>query len=395
MDDASSTIGTSVHTLAHVRDPSGVKNAETVEKPKSPKKKPLLLAAAVVGAGLIIITSWMILQPVEIAVTTLAPRSVEIALSVVGRVQSRNTLDVRSQNAGQIAQLLHVEGDVVAKGAPLAVIRSDIEAAETKAMESREQAARVEFARVQLVLNRTETLAAKGFASPAALDNARAAAESAKAALTAATSDRRAAAALLGEFTVRAPMAGVVLLRPVDNGQVVTPTTTLFQLGSSDAREIEVEVDEAYADDLRPGMAARAAPSGSDVIFSARIAEISPRVDPATGGRSIKLFPDTSISLPPGRTVDVTIVLGVRVNALLVPRQAVIDAGTDPRVYVVGEDGRITARPIKLDSWPSLNAIITAGANAGDRVVLTPGQTRASAQIRPRETQAPASIPGD
>jgi multidrug efflux pump subunit AcrA (membrane-fusion protein) len=67
----------------------------------------------------------MLLQPVEIAVITLAPQSVEIALSVVGRVQSGNTLDVRSQNAGQIAQLLHGEGDVVAKGAPLAVIRGD------------------------------------------------------------------------------------------------------------------------------------------------------------------------------------------------------------------------------------------------------------------------------
>jgi RND family efflux transporter MFP subunit len=395
MDNASSTIGTSVHTLAHARAPSGVKDAETVEKPKTPKKKPLLLAAAVVGAGLIIITSWMLLQPVEIAVTTLAPRSVEIALSVVGRVQSRNTLDVRSQNAGQIAQLLYGEGDVVAKGAPLAVIRADIEAAEANAVESRERAARVELARVQLVFNRTETLAAKGFASPAALDNARAAAESAKAVLAAAASDRRAADAQLGEFTIRAPMAGVVLLRPVDNGQVVTPTTTLFQLGSSDAREIDVEVDEAYADDLRPGMAARAAPSGSDLIFSARIEEISPRVDPATGGRSIKLLPDASISLPPGRTVDVTIVLGVRANALLVPRQAIIDAGTDPHVYVVGEDGRVTARPVKLDSWPSLNAIITAGAKAGDRVVLAPGQTRASSRIRPRETQPPASIRGD
>jgi len=394
MDDASNTIGASVHTLAPARDPSGVKDPETVETPKKSGKKPLLVAA-IVGAGLIIVTSWMLLQPVEIAVTTLAPRSVEIALSVVGRVQSRNTLDVRSQNAGQIAQLLYGEGDVVAKGAPLAVIRADIEAAEANAMESRERAARVELARVQLVFNRTETLAAKGFASPAALDNARAAAEAAKAALAAAASDRRAADAQLGEFTIRAPMAGVVLLRPVDNGQVVTPTTTLFQLGSSDAREIDVEVDEAYADDLRPGMAARAAPSGSDLIFSARIEEISPRVDPATGGRSIKLLPDASISLPPGRTVDVTIVLGVRANALLVPRQAILDAGADPHVYVVGEDGRVTARPVELDSWPSLNAIITAGAKAGERVVLTPGQTRASARIRPRETQAPASMPGD
>lgn len=395
MDYASITVGTSVRSLGHAHELPDVKNAETVRTPTQPKKRPLLLAAVVVTACLIIVTGWLLLQPVEIAVITLAPRSVEIALSVVGRVQSRNTLDVRSQNAGQVLQLLQDEGAVVAKGAPLALIRSDIEVAEASAVGAREQAARAEVTRTQLVLTRTETLAAKGLASRAALDNARAAAKSAQASLAATASDRRAASARLAEFTVRAPIAGVVLLRPVDNGQVVTPATTLFQLGSSDAREIDVEVDEAYADDLRPGMAARAAPSGSDVIFAARIGEISPRVDPATGGRSIKLLPDTSIALPPGRTVDVTIVLGVRANALLVPRQAIIDAGTDPRVYVVGEDGKISATPVKLDSWPSLNAIITAGAKAGDKVVLTPGQTHASARIRPREAAAPALRPGD
>ena len=388
-------MGTSVHSPAHARDLSGVKKAETVGTPKQPGKKPLLLAAAIVGAGLVIVAGWVLMQPVEIAVITLAPRSVEIALSVVGRVQSRNTLDVRSQNAGQILQLLQDEGAVVAKGAPLALIRSDIEAAEASAVSAREQVARAEVTRTQLVLTRTETLAAKGFASRAAHDNARAAAKSAQASLAATASDRRAASARLGEFTVRAPMAGVVLLRPVDSGQVVTPATTLFQLGSSDAREIDVEVDEAYADDLQLRMAARAAPSGSNVIFAARISEISPRVDPATGGRSIKLLPDTTIALPPGRTVDVTIVLGIRANALLVPRQAIVDAGKDPYVYVASEDGKVSARRVKLDSWPSLDAIITAGAKAGDRVVLTPGQTRASARIRPRETAAPVLSPGD
>lgn len=395
MDDASRTVSTSVRGLARTVELPNLKKPGVVETPKPPRKKQLLGVAAVVCAGLIIVTSWLFFQPAEIAVITLAPRTVEIALSVIGRVQSRYTLDVRSQNAGQILQLMQDEGAVVAKGTPLAIIRSDIEAAETRSMAAREQSAQVEVTRTQLVLTRTETLSAKGFTSHAALDNARAAARAAQALLGAAASDRRAAAARLGEFTVRAPMAGVVLLRPVDSGQVITPATTLFQLGSSDAREIDVEVDEAYADDLRSGMAARAAPSGSDVIFSAYIAEISPRVDSATGGRSIKLLPDASISLPPGRTIDVTIVLGVRANALLVPRQAIIDAGTDPRVYVVGEDGRITARPVKLDSWPSLNAIVTAGPKAGDRVVLTPGQTHASARIRPRETATPASISGD
>ncbi len=393
MDDASSAVGKPLHAVALAGELPGAKNADSDPKPSAPPRKPLLLAAAVVGAGLALVIGWIVLQPVEVDAITLTPQSVEIALSVVGRVQSRNTLDVRSQNAGQIVQLLQDEGAVVAKGAPLAVIRSDIEAAEAGAASGREQSARAEATRTQLMLTRTETLAAKGFASRAALDDARAANGSAQASWTAAASDRRAASAKVGEFTIRAPMAGLVLLRPIDNGQIITPATTLFQLGSSDARDIEAEVDEAYADELRPGMTARASPSGSKTVFPAHIAEISPRVDPATGGRTITLLPDTSTVLPPGRTIDVTIILDLRPNALVVPRQAIVDAGGAPRVYLVSKDGRIVVRPVELDAWPSLNAIITAGASAGDRVVLTPGETRPSAHVRTREASAPDSSP--
>jgi len=394
MADASSSVGTSLRALAPPHELTDGRDTIEAQSPTQRKKRPILLAATAIATGLVLVTGWLLLQPAEVAIVTLAPLPVEIALSVVGRVQSRNTLDVRSQNAGQIVELLHDEGEVVAKGAALALIRSDVEAAEVGAMSAREQGARAEFARVQVVLTRTETLAAKGFASRAALDNARAAAKSAQAALAAAASDRRAASARLGEFTVRAPMAGIVLLRPVDSGQIVSPTTMLFQLGSADAREIEAEVDEAYADDLRPGMAARAAPSGSDSTFTARITEISPRVDPATGGRSIKLAPAAGIALPPGRTVDVTIIIGVRAGALLVPREAIIDAGTNPRVYVVDEGGTVDERSVKLDSWPSLNAIITDGASAGERIVLSPAKTRPSARVRALESAPLPQNPG-
>ena len=95
-------------------------------------------------------------------------------------------------------------------------------------------------------------------------------------------------------------MAGVVLVRPMDNGQVISPETTLFQLGSCDDMELQADVDEAYADALRPGMSARAALSGADAIFVARVTEVSPRVDSTTGGRLIKLSPLVAMNIPPG-----------------------------------------------------------------------------------------------
>ena len=394
MDDASGPVGAPLDAFASLQESTEVKGDAKGGAPAQQSKKRILLAAGLVGAGVVAVVGWILLRPIEVVVLTLFPQPVEIALSVVGRVQSRDTLEIRSKNAGQVAQLLHDEGDIVVKGAPLAVISSDVESAEATAASAREQAARAQFALTQLALTRAETLAAKGAVSSAALDNAKAAAKSAQAAMVAATSDRRAASARLGEFIVRAPMAGVVLLRPVDNGQVITPATTLFQLGSASGREIDAEVDEAFADDLRPGMAARAAPSGSSVIFAAHIREISPRVDPATGGRTITLLPDAGTALPPGRTVDVTVVIGVRPDALVVPREAILESGANPHVYVVDSKGMVNVRPIKIDAWPSLNAIVTGGVSAGDKIVLIPSQTRPSARVRPLETKAPLPAPG-
>ena len=302
---------------------------------------------------------------------------------MVARVRPDTLVDVRSPNPGQVIELLHDDGDLVAAGAPLAVIRSRVEQAQTEASAARVAAASAELNRARLAFNRTSTLAARGFASAAALSEARAVLQSAQAGLLAASAERRAASAQTGEFTIRAPMAGRVLVRPIDNGQVISPETTLFQLGSLDGVELQADVDEAYADALAPGMAARAALSGSGTVFQARVSEVSPRIDPTTGGRLIKMVPTGPIRFPPGRSVDVTVIVARREAGIVVPRQAVLAATTAPRVYVVGAQGIVVSRTIRIADWPSLGAIIDQGLAAGDRVVLTPTETRPGARVRP------------
>ncbi|MBK8545259.1 MAG: efflux RND transporter periplasmic adaptor subunit [Caulobacteraceae bacterium] len=356
----------------------------------SPKRRRIVLIASLVGVVLLSGLGWWLLRPPEIAIVEIQPGPVEIVLSVVARVRPENLVDVRSPNAGQVIRLLHDDGDLVAAGAPLAIVRSTVEQAQTDANSARERAARAELDRAQLAFNRTRTLADRGFASAAALDEARATLRSAQAGLAAASADRRAAAAQTRECTIRAPMAGIVLVRPIDNGQVISPETTLFQLGSRDGVELQADVDEAYADVLRTGMEARAALSGSDEIFAARVTEVSPRVDPSTGGRLIKLAPVEAASIPPGRSVDVTIVVARREAGIAVPRQAIIDAGTEPKVYVVDANGRVIARTVEIADWPSLNAIVESGLASGDRIVLTPADTRLGARVRIR---VPPSIP--
>lgn len=322
-------------------------------------------------------------RPAETPVLEIRPQTIEQALSVVGRARPVELVQVASPNPGQVIRLLHDEGDTVAAGEALAVVLASVEQAQTEADAARARAARAEATEARLNYDRTRTLHERGFAAKAALDSARAALDSAEANVAAATASVRASAERQREFTIRAPMAGVVLLRPIDNGQVVAAGETLFELGSSSGVEIRAEVEEAYADVLRPGLAARAALSGSSAQFGARVTEVSPRVDSSTGGRQVRLSADNAQALSPGRSVDVTIVVSQREGAIVVPRSAVVDATAAPKVYVVDQDGVVQARSITVSPWPTVNAIVENGLKAGDKVVLQPGATKAGDRVRP------------
>lgn len=339
------------------------------------------LAVALAGAAAI---GFLLTRPPEAVVATIEPRSTELALAVVGRARPTDLVQVASPNPGQVVRLLADDGDTVAAGAALAVVRAAVERAQVEADLARERAARAEAVEARRDLERTRTLYERGFAARAALDSARAALESAEANVAAAAATARATTERAQEFTVRAPMAGQVLFRPIDEGQVVAAGETLFELGSATGVEIQAEVEEAYADRLRPGLRARAAVSGSDAGFAAQVTEVSPRVDPATGGRLVKLTAVDGRALPPGRSVDVTLVVEMLPRAIAVPRRAVIDATADPKVLVLDADDVARARPVTLLRWPSVDAIVVEGLAADDRVVLDPAGIRDGQRVRPR-----------
>lgn len=348
-----------------------------------PNRKQLIVLAVTILVGLSVTAGVLLRRPPEVAVATVKPQTMELGLSVVGRARPMDLVQVASPNPGQVVRLMHDDGDRVAAGEPLAVILASVEQAQTEADLARERAARAEAADARLKYERTRTLSERGFAAPAALDAARTSLQAAEANVAAAAAAVRASAERAREFTIRAPMSGVVLVRPIDNGQVVAAGETLFELGSAAGVEIRAEVEEAYADAIRPGMAARASLSGTSTIFAARVTEVSPQVDAATGGRLVKLAPEAGPSLSPGRSIDVTIVVGQRSGAVVLPRNAVADATAAPKVYVVDADDIVRERAVVVARWPTVNALIERGLAAGDRVVLDPASARAGARVRP------------
>jgi len=342
----------------------------------------LFVLVVVIGAAATV-AAVIVNRPSAVETIAVTAEKTERLLAIVGRVRPIELVQVRPVNPGQVIRLLYDEGDRVTAGAALAVIKSTVEQAQAEAELARLAAARARAVEVRQSLSRTTTLFERGFAAKAALDQARAASHSAEADVNAAAASYRAATARTGEFIVTAPMAGIVLARPIDNGQVVTTTTTIFELGAVSGFEVEAEVDEAYADTLRPGMAARISPSGSRAVYRAVVTEVSPKVDASTGGRLVRLSPEIVSGLAPGRSVDVTIIVAPAETLIVIPRQAVADATVAPRVLVVGPDNIARSRAVRIADWPSTNAIVEGGLKTGERIVLTPAKAMAGTLVRP------------
>jgi len=126
-------------------------------------------------------------------------------------------------------------------------------------------------------------------------------------------------------------------------------------------------------------------------------------VDPATGSYALRVkVANPDGTLMPGMYVRAVVGGGVRSSALLVPMQGIArDAKGDTTAMVVGKDGKVEVRPVKVsralgDTW-----LVEDGLQAGDKVIVEglqkigPGMpveaTEKGADTAPAQPQAPAA----
>ena len=115
-----------------------------------------------------------------------------------------------------------------------------------------------------------------------------------------------------------------------------------------------------------------------------KVSEVS--VDPSTGSVTLRaVFPNPKRELLPGMFVRAQLTRGTRQAALLVPQRGVShNARGEATVWVVEPDDKVAERVVKADRAIDGEWLITAGLNAGDRVVLDGLQkVKPGAVVRP------------
>jgi RND family efflux transporter MFP subunit len=184
----------------------------------------------------------------------------------------------------------------------------------------------------------------------------------------------------LQDSTLRAPYDGVIAQRFVEEGQIVQAKAPVVKFQDVDEIDVAVDVPESVmVADLRSAdiVESLAEFSGAPGLqFPVQIREIAQRADPVTQTFRVRaaMKAPPEINLLPGMTARVTInyrrasILG---NRILVPVSAVYkDANGAQVAWVIGPDGTVTRRPVKLGEATGGQIEIADGLQPGDRIAV-------------------------
>ncbi|HEY4530491.1 MAG TPA: efflux RND transporter periplasmic adaptor subunit [Luteimonas sp.] len=309
------------------------------------------------------------MQAAVVTTTTVAVGPFNDRIRALGTVQARESVEVTAK-VSEVVERVHFEsGDVVAAGAPLVTLSGQQQQAALAA-------ARATAEEADRMLDRQEGLAAQQLIARATLDTQRATRDSARAQV-------RQIEANLADRTIRAPFGGVLGVRQVSPGALITPGTVIATLDDLSSVYVDFPVPESQLANVAVGQRIL----GTSTAWRGRgfegvVSNVGSRVDPNTRAFNVRAdFPNPERLLRPGMLVEIELERAER-QALLVPEIAIVQVGRESFVYRVRPDDTVEQVTVAIGSRVAGQAEITAGLSEGDRIVVDgTGKLRAGASI--------------
>ncbi|ACL59029.1 MdtA/MuxA family multidrug efflux RND transporter periplasmic adaptor subunit [Methylobacterium nodulans] len=317
--------------------------------------------------------------PQAVGVATVTTGDMPVVLSGLGTVTPLATVTVRSQVSGYLTQIGFREGQLVKQGDFLAQIDvRPYEAllAQYQGQLQRDQAllqnARLDLTRYQ-TLNRQDSISKQNVDTQAATVKQ----YEGIVASDQAQIDQQKLNIQYGRIT--SPVDGRVGLRQIDQGNYVTAASTNIVVVTQ-LQPISVlftlpeDVLARVMDRLRTGAKLPVRifdRSDTTELASGMLDTVDNQIDVTTGTVKLRaLFPNKDDRLFPNQFVNAKLLVDTVRDAPIVPASAVLRGTPGTFVYLLGEDSKVTIRPITIGETDGTRTVVTAGLKAGDQVVV-------------------------
>ena len=340
--------------------------------------------------------------PVPVSVTTVKQQDVPIYMDGLGTVQAFNTVTVRAQVGGQLVKVPFKEGDEVKAGDLIAQVDPRTYQATLDQAIAKKAQDEASLASARLDLKRFQDLLPEGYVTSQQVDQQKALVEQDEAAVqgdeAAIESDR----VQLSYTTITAPISGVLGIRQVDVGNLVSATDTTGIVIVTQIKPIAVLFtlpEQALAgirsaDTHELTVVAISRDDQTEVARGSLMA-FDNQIDQSTGTIKLKAsFPNQDRKLWPGEFINARLLVSTRKDGLVIPSQAVQRGPSGSFVYVARDDQTVEMRTIQVAQNEGGQALISDGLQAGEKVVVD-GQYRLEpgAKIKIGDAAAPASSP--
>ena len=357
-------------------------------------------------------------HPPEVEVVQVEQKDVPISKEWVGTLEGLVNAQIRPQVTGYLLRQNYKDGSFVKKDELMFEIdprtfRAALDQTKGQLANAEQQLATAEANQVkaQLDVNRYTPLAKEQAVTQQDLDNAvqanlaaQAQVRAAKAQIDAAKGQVDAAQLNLGFTKVVSLIDGIAGIAQAQIGDLVGPTTLLTTVSTVDPIKVYFPVSEqGYLNYIKenPDAAKRAAQEknlglqliladGSLYPHKGNFSFADREVDVKTGTLRLQgLFPNPGNILRPGQFARVRAITTTKKGALLVPQRAVTELQGNYQVAVVGNDNKVSIRPVKVGERVGTLWIIDEGLKPGERVVAEGIQrVKAGMTVNPKPLKA-------
>ena len=331
------------------------------------------------------------MPPPEVGVITVAPQAVGLATELPGRLEASRVAQVRARATGILQKRVFTEGSEVKAGQLL----FRIDAAPYQAQAASAQAA---LARAQATATQATALAERykplleaNAISKQEYVNAVASQKTAEADVAASRANIQTAQINLGYASVTAPISGRIGRTLVTEGalvgqgdatalaviQQINPMYVNFTQSTTDVLRLRKAIASGQFKRVGDGAGVDAASvrvileDGSDYGQPAKLLFSDLTVDPTTGQITLRAeVPNAAGLLLPGMYVRVRLEQAQAEAGIVVPQQAVTRGTNGDTVMVVGADGKVAPRPVKIGSAVNGQWVVLDGLKIGEQVMV-------------------------